>query len=61
MGKSTYNRMIMTGEDLRDGIDRGMSVIYDVARTAYGVRSGNVMIEKPCRRTYNFTRRCHKH
>lgn len=45
MGKSTYNRMIMTGEDLRDGIDRGMSVIYDVARTAYGVRSGNVMIE----------------
>ena len=45
MGKSTYNRMIMTGEDLRDGIDRGMDVIYDVARTAYGVRSGNVMIE----------------
>ena len=45
MGKPTYNRLIMTGEDLRDGIDRGMGVIYDVARTAYGVRSGNVMIE----------------
>lgn len=45
MGKPTYNRMIMTGEDLRDGIDRGMGIIYDVARTAYGVRSGNVMIE----------------
>lgn len=45
MGKSTYNRCIMTGDDLRDGIDRGMGVIYDVARTAYGVRSGNVMIE----------------
>ena len=45
MGKPTYNRMIMTGEDLRDGIDCGMGIIYDVARTAYGVRSGNVMIE----------------
>lgn len=45
MGKPTYNRCIMTGEDLRDGIDRGMGIIYDVARTAYGVRSGNVMIE----------------
>lgn len=45
MGKSTYNRCLMTGEDLRDGINRGMEIIYDVARTAYGVRSGNVMIE----------------
>lgn len=45
MSKPTYNRCIMTGEDLRDGIARGMAVIYDVARTAYGVRSGNVMIE----------------
>lgn len=45
MGKPTYNRLIMTGEDLRKGIDDGMEIIYDVARTAYGVRSGNVMIE----------------
>lgn len=45
MGKPTYNRLIMTGDDLRDGIDRGMGIIYDVARAAYGVRSGNVMIE----------------
>ena len=45
MGKPTYNRCIMTGEDLRDGIDRGVECIYDVARAAYGVRSGNVMIE----------------
>ena len=42
MSKPTYNRCIMTGEDLRDGIDRGMAVIYDVARTAYGVRSVDV-------------------
>ena len=45
MGKPTYNRFLMTGEDLREGIDRGMGIIYEVARTAYGVRSGNVMIE----------------
>lgn len=45
MGKPTYNRCLMTGEDLREGIDRGMEIIYEVARTAYGVRSGNVMIE----------------
>ena len=45
MGKPTYNRCLMTGGDLREGIDRGMEIIYEVARTAYGVRSGNVMIE----------------
>ncbi len=45
MGKPTYNRCILTGDDLRAGIDRGMDCIYDVARAAYGVRSGNVMIE----------------
>lgn len=45
MGKPTYNRFIITGDDLAAGIERGMNVIYDVAKAAYGVRSGNVMIE----------------
>lgn len=45
MGKPTYNRCIMTGTDLREGFDRGVEIIYEVAKTAYGVRSGNVMIE----------------
>lgn len=45
MGKPTYNRFIVSGDDLKEGIDRGMGVIYDVAKAAYGVRSGNVMIE----------------
>ena len=45
MGKPTLNRIVVEGEELRNGIENGMNVLYDVALTAYGCRGGNVMIE----------------
>ena len=45
MSKPTYNRCIVTGEELKDGIQNGVDSIYAVAKAAYGVSSGNVFIE----------------
>lgn len=45
MGKPTYNREIIEGDSLKSGINRGMNKVYKVARSAYGVSAGNVMIE----------------
>lgn len=45
MGKPTLNREIITGEILKDGMDRGISLLNEVALTAYGCKGGNVMIE----------------
>ena len=45
MGKPTLNRKCITGEELDSGIAHGISVLYDVAKTAYGCKGGNVMIE----------------
>ena len=45
MGKSTLNRKCITGEELDKGIEQGIQTLYSVARTAYGCKGGNVMIE----------------
>lgn len=45
MSKPTYNRRIVTGEELKAGIQNGIKSIYAVAKAAYGVSSGNVFIE----------------
>lgn len=45
MGKPTLNRKCITGEELNKGIARGIETIYQVAKTAYGCKGGNVMIE----------------
>ena len=45
MGKPTLNRVITTGEELKEGISKGLDIIYKVAKTAYGYGSGNVAIE----------------
>jgi len=45
MGKPTLNRKCITGEELDKGIARGIETLYKVAKTAYGCRGGNVMIE----------------
>lgn len=45
MGKPTYNRNIITGDELKSGIDSAVEKIESIALSAYGVMSGNVMIE----------------
>lgn len=45
MGKPTLNRKCITGEELDKGIGLGIRTIYEVAKTAYGCKGGNVMIE----------------
>lgn len=45
MSKPSYNRCIVTGEELKAGIQNGVDSIYAVAKAAYGVSSGNVFIE----------------
>lgn len=45
MAKPDLIRNIITGEELIDGIDRGVDKVFQVAKTAYGSASGNVMIE----------------
>ena len=45
MGKSTLNRVCITGEELDKGIAKGIDTLYSVAKTAYGCKGGNVMIE----------------
>lgn len=46
MGKPTLNRTLATGDELKEGISKGLETIYKVALTAYGVNGGNVMIER---------------
>lgn len=45
MGKPTYNRNIVTGSALKNGIDNAIAKIEGIALSAYGIQSGNVMIE----------------
>lgn len=45
MGKPTLNRRIVSGEELNEGIERGMDKLHETALTAYGCKGGNVMIE----------------
>lgn len=45
MGKPTYNRKIITGKNLSSGIQKAVDDILQIALSAYGVQSGNVMIE----------------
>lgn len=45
MGQKTYNRRIVSGEELRKGIASGVEKVFKVANAAYGVASGNVIIE----------------
>lgn len=45
MGKPSLNRVIVKGASLRTGISLGVETLYEVAKTAYGCSSGNVMIE----------------
>lgn len=45
MGKPTLNRVCITGKELDDGINQGINTLYLVAKTAYGVKGGNVMLE----------------
>ena len=45
MGKPTLNRACIVGEDLDKGIGLGIRTLYAVAKTAYGCKAGNVMIE----------------
>ena len=45
MGKPTLNRICITGEELDNEIGRGIKTLYEVAKTAYGCKGGNVMIE----------------
>ena len=45
MGKPTLNRSCVSGKPLDIGISEGIQTLYDVAKTAYGCKGGNVMIE----------------
>lgn len=45
MGKPTYNRLVTTGDELSEKIDSGIGIIKDIAVAAYGVKSGNIIIE----------------
>lgn len=45
MGKPTLNRKCITGKELDLGISKGIETLYQVAKTAYGCKGGNVMIE----------------
>ena len=45
MGKPTLNRICVTGEALDKGISEGIETLYSVAKTAYGCKGGNVMLE----------------
>lgn len=45
MGKSTLNRKLIVGDELKAGIENGIKKLYAVALTAYGCNGGNVMIE----------------
>lgn len=45
MGKPTLNRACITGAELDKGIREGVKTLYEVAKTAYGCKGGNVMIE----------------
>lgn len=45
MGKPTLNRLCVTGSELDGGIKKGIETLYSVAKTAYGCKGGNVMIE----------------
>lgn len=45
MGKPTLNRKCITGKKLDRGITSGIHTLYNVAKTAYGCKGGNVMIE----------------
>ena len=45
MGKPTLNRKCITGDELDKGIGLGIRTLYEVAKTAYGCKGGNVMIE----------------
>ena len=45
MGKPTLNRKCITGKKLDRGITAGIQTLYNVAKTAYGCKGGNVMIE----------------
>lgn len=45
MGKPTLNRACITGAELDKGIREGVRTLYEVAKTAYGCKGGNVMIE----------------
>ena len=45
MGKPTLNRKLVTGKKLERGISQGILELYRVAKTAYGCKGGNVMIE----------------
>lgn len=45
MGKPTLNRKCITGKELDLGISKGIQTLYLVAKTAYGCKGGNVMIE----------------
>jgi chaperonin GroEL len=45
MGKPSLNRECITGKELDEGIGRGIDTLYQVAKTAYGCKGGNVMIE----------------
>lgn len=40
-------RVVVTGDDLIRRLDEGVEAIYEVAKTAYGPKSGNVVIEMP--------------
>ena len=45
MGQKLYVRNIVEGDKLYNGILEGVTKVFQVARTAYGAASGNVMIE----------------
>lgn len=45
MGKPTYNRNIITGDELKKGVSSAIEKMEGIALSAYGVKSGNVMIE----------------
>ena len=45
MGKPTLNRVCVKGSHLYRGISEGIDKLYSVAKTAYGCKGGNVMIE----------------
>lgn len=45
MGKPSLNRRVVAGSELSEGIGKGLDTLYQVAKTAYGYGSGNVMVE----------------
>lgn len=45
MGKPSLNRVCVSGIELDKGISKGVELLYTVAKTAYGCKGGNVMIE----------------